>query len=235
MAQKPCPACGAPVDVDERACPYCGAAIVGGSDPTLLGGLGSVAPDVFSEVREQIKRGKKIEAIRIYREITGSSLKDAKDAVQAIELGRPVPAPAQAAAGGVGAAAFASSAEAMDEIKRLLRSGNKIEAIRVHREAFNTGLKDAKDAVDAIESDLRFQAAPARRPVVPAVGDKIDLGSFSGSSASMGANSFDEPKQPPAWRNWVLGCLAALFLFCCLCVGLPALLYMFTGGQTGGF
>lgn len=231
MAQKPCPACGAPVDVDERACPYCGAAIVGGSDPTLLGGLGSAAPDVFSEVREQIKRGKKIEAIRIYREITGSSLKDAKDAVQAIELGRPVPAPAQAVAGGVGAAAFASSAEAMDEIKRLLRSGNKIEAIRVHREAFNTGLKDAKDAVDAIESDLKYQSSP-RQGVAQTTGQSVS--SFAAAEPVMNPNPFDEP-QKPAWRKWVIGCSLALFLFCCLCVGLPALLYMFTGGQTGGF
>lgn len=232
MAQKPCPGCGAPVDLDERVCPYCGAAIVGGaSDPTLLGGFSAGASDSLSEVREQIKRGKKIEAIRIYREITGASLKEAKDAVQAIEMGRPVSAVSQAAIGSA-PAAFASSAEAMDEIKRLLRGGNKIEAIKVHREAFNTGLKDAKDAVDAIESYLRFQAAPAR-PVVPAVGDRINLRPDSASPASVGANPFDEPQQPPAWRKWVIGCSLALVVFCCLCVGLPALLYMFTGGQAG--
>jgi len=132
MAQKPCPGCGAPVDLDERVCPYCGAAIVGStSAPTLLSGLSAAAPDALSEVREQIRRGKKIEAIRIYREITGAGLKEAKDAVQAIELGLPVPVASVVASSAP--AAFASSAEAMDEIKRLLRSGNKIEAIKVHR------------------------------------------------------------------------------------------------------
>jgi ribosomal protein L7/L12 len=232
MAQKPCPGCGAPVDVDERVCPYCGAAIaVSASDPTLLSGFSSGASDSLSEVREQIKRGKKIEAVRTYREITGASLKEARDAVQAIELGQPVAVPGQATLSTAAPAAFASSAEAMDEIKRLLRSGNKIEAIKVHREAFNTGLKDAKDAVDAIESDLRFQAAP-RPSVTRSVGESA---SFAPAETVMSANPFDEPKQPPAWRNWAIGCTLALLLFCCLCVGLPALLYMFTGGQAGGF
>lgn len=230
MAQKPCPVCGAPVDLDERVCPYCGAAIAGGaSDPTLLGGFSAGDSDSLSEVREQIKRGKKIEAIRIYREITGSSLKEAKEAVQAIELGRPVAVPGQVAIGSA-PAAFASSAEAMDEIKQLLRSGNKIEAIRVHREAFNTGLKDAKDAVEAIESDLKFQAAP-KPSVAQSAGQSA---SFVPEEPVMSPNPFDEP-QKPAWRNWAIGCTLALLLFCCLCVGLPALLYMFTGGQAGGF
>ena len=37
------------------------------------------------------------------------------------------------------------------EIQRLIHSGNKIEAIKVFREAFGTGLKEAKEAVEAIE------------------------------------------------------------------------------------
>lgn len=34
-------------------------------------------------------------------------------------------------------------------------SRNKIEAIKVYREATGTGLKEAKDVVDAIERELR--------------------------------------------------------------------------------
>lgn len=37
-----------------------------------------------------------------------------------------------------------------------LRAGNKIEAIRLHREATNCGLREAKDAVDALEKKLRL-------------------------------------------------------------------------------
>src|SRR5688572_17554455 len=37
------------------------------------------------------------------------------------------------------------------EIQRLIHAGKKIEAIKVFRESFGTGLKEAKDAVEAIE------------------------------------------------------------------------------------
>jgi len=43
-----------------------------------------------------------------------------------------------------------------EEIKRLIRSGRKIEAIKLYRERFTgVGLKDAKDAVEAIEREMR--------------------------------------------------------------------------------
>jgi large subunit ribosomal protein L7/L12 len=40
------------------------------------------------------------------------------------------------------------------EIDALLRRGNKIEAIKRYRETYGTGLKEAKDAVEAIEARL---------------------------------------------------------------------------------
>ncbi|MBS1797030.1 MAG: hypothetical protein JSS81_24600 [Acidobacteria bacterium] len=42
------------------------------------------------------------------------------------------------------------------EIQNLLRNGRKIEAIKVFRETFGTGLKEAKDAVDAMERGQGF-------------------------------------------------------------------------------
>lgn len=54
------------------------------------------------------------------------------------------------------------------EIQRLLQVGNKIEAIKVFRETFGVGLKEAKDAVEAIErgesvdiSGMQIQTANA--------------------------------------------------------------------------
>lgn len=38
------------------------------------------------------------------------------------------------------------------EIARLLKAGNKIAAIKLHRETFGTGLKEAKDAVEQMET-----------------------------------------------------------------------------------
>ena len=50
----------------------------------------------------------------------------------------------------------AGAAGADDEVIALLNSGNKIEAIKVYRERTGLGLKEAKDAVDAIEQRYRL-------------------------------------------------------------------------------
>ena len=46
-----------------------------------------------------------------------------------------------------------SSAEEMDAVRAALRRGNKIEAIKLYREATGSGLKEAKDAVEAMERE----------------------------------------------------------------------------------
>src|ERR1043165_7629696 len=55
------------------------------------------------------------------------------------------------------------------EIQRLLQGRNKIQAIKVFRETFETGLKEAKDAVEAMErgegidiSGMQVRAANAQ-------------------------------------------------------------------------
>lgn len=48
--------------------------------------------------------------------------------------------------------------EQLKEIQNFLFEGQKIQAIKVHREATGSGLKEAKEAVEAIESKLREQA-----------------------------------------------------------------------------
>jgi hypothetical protein len=44
-------------------------------------------PDPFGEVRSLVRSGKKIPAIKVYRELTGVGLKEAKDAVERMEAG----------------------------------------------------------------------------------------------------------------------------------------------------
>ncbi|MBX7244503.1 MAG: ribosomal protein L7/L12 [Candidatus Sumerlaeaceae bacterium] len=50
------------------------------------------------------------------------------------------------------------------QIEAELSRGNKIEAIKIHREATGLGLKESKDAIDALEAKLRA-AHPDRFPV----------------------------------------------------------------------
>ncbi|MDA1360126.1 ribosomal protein L7/L12 [Glycomyces luteolus] len=45
-------------------------------------------PDPFGGVRDLVRQGRKIQAIKAYREITGVGLKEAKDAVERMEAGR---------------------------------------------------------------------------------------------------------------------------------------------------
>ena len=91
------------------------------------------------EVQAAIARGNKIEAIRLLREATGLSLASAKEAVE--HAGLPS---LQRSAGGT----HALPPQVLAELAR----GNKIEAIKLLREATGVGLKEAKDTVDAAES-----------------------------------------------------------------------------------
>jgi ribosomal protein L7/L12 len=43
----------------------------------------------------------------------------------------------------------------MTPITAALLAGNKILAIKLYRETFNVGLKEAKDAIDAMEREMR--------------------------------------------------------------------------------
>ena len=45
-----------------------------------------------------------------------------------------------------------------DTVIGLIRAGKKIEAIKIYREETGTGLKEAKEAVEAIQDRLRYGA-----------------------------------------------------------------------------
>ena len=94
------------------------------------------------EVLSLLEEGNKIGAIKRFREETGAGLKQAKDAVEAIERGSPLPSPAQ------GDDAFAR------ELSELLEAGQKINAIKRYRERTGVGLKEAKDAVERMQARL---------------------------------------------------------------------------------
>jgi len=115
------------------------------------------------QIRELIAREQKITAIKLYREATDSSLKDAKDAVEAIEMGTAINFPVATQASG-------SDPFLENRIKRLLAERKKIEAVKAYREAYNCGLKEAKDAVDAIEMQMRM-GGYSSTPPAPAIMD----------------------------------------------------------------
>ncbi len=107
-------------------------------------------PDVVYHVKQLLEAGNKIEAIKLYRQATGLGLKEAKDAVEAIEAGQPV-----SLTNIMNAAANADAPQSQAmllAVKALLQAGNKIEAIKVYRQFMGVGLKEARDAVEAMEA-----------------------------------------------------------------------------------
>lgn len=107
------------------------------------------APD--AGVRDLIKAGKIAEAVEIYRQFAGVDEYTAKDAVWKIE---------QDMRYEVGAEMRLADGLTEDVIndpyiQSLVLAGSKIEAIKEYRQRTGLGLKDAKDAVDALEKQLK--------------------------------------------------------------------------------
>jgi ribosomal protein L7/L12 len=109
--------------------------------------LSGLSAEQERQIRELISAGNKIAAVKLYRELTSLGLKEAKDAVEAIEHGIPVEIPALAQTG-------EPDPFLENQIKRLLAERKKIEAVKIYREAYHCGLKDAKDAVDLIQAGM---------------------------------------------------------------------------------
>ncbi|HUT11050.1 MAG TPA: ribosomal protein L7/L12 [Thermoguttaceae bacterium] len=102
-----------------------------------------------AELQALVAAGRKIEAIKRYRELTGAGLAEAKNAVESLMRGASLPSREQ------GDVPFES------EIVSLLEQGRKIDAIKLYREKTGVGLKEAKDFIEALAADRRI-AAPSR-------------------------------------------------------------------------
>lgn len=107
--------------------------------------------DLSKRIGDLLAGGQKIEAIKELREATGLGLAEAKDVVEALERGEPVPAHLQQRLAGTPAAAE-GAAEARNELPADVRAaaaaGNRIQAIKLLREQRGLGLKEAKDLLD---------------------------------------------------------------------------------------
>lgn len=125
-----CRICDASVPHRVNQCPKCGAPI--DSPPP------QAREDLERQVRSLLARGQKLEAIKLYAESTGVRLMEAKDAVEATELGPGTESPVETV----------SDIEA--ELLRLLRSGKKLDAIKLYRHRTGVQLLEAKQAVESL-------------------------------------------------------------------------------------
>lgn len=99
---------------------------------------------LLDDIKAQIASGNKITAIKLYRDATGAGLSEAKDAIELIAARKPPKTDAAAAL----------PDDAMQRVSALVTAGRKIEAIKFYRQAAGVDLKDAKDAVDALEGRI---------------------------------------------------------------------------------
>lgn len=169
-----CPSCGAPLDYDGGAdltirCPFCSSAVIvppelrtaSAAEPPSPPAADSETRTVsqmpqWAEIARLVKDGNKIEAIKLFRSLTGAGLSESRDAVEKIAGGR--------------AFEVANYAVVLDQadlpppevdraaqikkIGELLRRGQKIEAIKAYRAVFGVGLKEASEAVERLETTV---------------------------------------------------------------------------------
>lgn len=111
-------------------------------------------------VIDALSRGRKLDAIALLREATGCDLKAAHDAVQAhLERRDGVPAMAMPAAETDMAGPTTLPPAVMDALRR----GEKIQAVKLLREATGLGLKEANDRIHGFidGADLKSSDAVA--------------------------------------------------------------------------
>lgn len=117
--------------------------------------------ELLDRVRKLVASGQTIEAIKLVRDETGLGLKEAKDAVERCAQGGSLEIAEERI---VQRAAPQGEAQVGSEIKALLDSGQKIEAIKMLRMRSGFDLKASKDIIDGLEraSTGRTQSAVDR-------------------------------------------------------------------------
>ncbi|MFT3787693.1 MAG: hypothetical protein QM770_16245 [Tepidisphaeraceae bacterium] len=125
-----------------------------------------LTPDQERSIREAIAADRLIEAIKLYREATNVGLAEAKAAVEAMRDGVPL-----ASTQPLSRVPGLTEAQ-QNEIRDKILAGQKIEAIRLHRAATGMDLFNAKQAVEALEVQLR---ASGQHPAIPQRGGCLGL------------------------------------------------------------
>lgn len=118
---------------------------------------------------------------------------------------------------------FGNTAEIMDEVKRLLREGDKEGAVKVYSKEFSVPMIDAQASIDQIEIDMKHsgkEAAPAPQPEPEPVPVSTPAPSVS---AQQIPNSDILDAAPPTKKSgipkgWLIGCGVAFLIACCICL-----------------
>ena len=104
----------------------------------------SASSGTEGDVLSMLQQGRRIDAIRMYREQTGATFPEAANAVDLLERVEKSPAARKPMA----SADVASDLKA--DLWALLQNGQKIEAVRLYRERTGGTLRKAGEAIEAL-------------------------------------------------------------------------------------
>jgi ribosomal protein L7/L12 len=121
--------------------------------------------DQVHQIRLELQAGRKIEAVKLYKDWTGCSLSEAKDYVQRLPADHPA---------GTAEAANGVDANQMDQILDAIRDGQKLQAVKLHKESSGSSLKESKEFVERLMKDLQIDD-PASAPAGSGCGAVILL------------------------------------------------------------
>jgi ribosomal protein L7/L12 len=123
-------------------------------------------PEQLAAIRRETLAGNKIQAIKLYREATGKSLSESKHDIETFEVEWRGGAPASAS---VPSGSGTPTPQQLEPIRAAVLAGNKIQAIKLYREATSLGLAESKRAVEDLEAHWRSAAtSPAPAPAAAA-------------------------------------------------------------------
>jgi hypothetical protein len=157
-----CPSCGATVEFSSgtatTVCKFCHSALRLAPQVVTPSSPPRGAVDV-DRIKQLLRQGQREQALRLYMDQSGADLEVAEAAINSFTptagpslIGRP-------------ASPYALD---LDRIKALVDAGNKIQAIKEVRYQTHLGLKEAKDAVEAIAcGELPNITSTQRYPVSP--------------------------------------------------------------------
>ena len=121
-----CRVCNYDVHPSIGQCPHCGAPM---DRPNA---------DLEQQVWSLLDQGQKLEAVKLYKGQSGASLREAKQAVEAMQAGADPPSPPHTG----------SDLEA--ELLRMLGRGDKLEAIKLYKDQRGVALLEAKQTVASL-------------------------------------------------------------------------------------
>ncbi len=106
-----------------------------------------LGPDQLEEIRTVLSSEGKIAAIKLYRELSGSSLREAKQRVEGIG--------GDASSDAVGAGNDLDPV-VMDVILDLIEQGKKLDACRSYKTATGVSLKESKEFIERLMAELQI-------------------------------------------------------------------------------